>query len=503
MPITAKNDPNSILVIDIGSTSMKAVLHDSNGAGQFISRRDTRPEYLADKQVQMDAGRLKANLLSLLSESYAYIQDRGAGLLAISVTSQRSSVVPVDAAGEPLAPVIMWHDKRTVPLCEKLAEHNDRVFSLAGLPISPVYSAIKMLWIKRHLPEVYQKTAKMLGIHDFALHTLCGGFCTDHSLASSTNLLNLRTLQWDSELLQIFNIDKDRLCGLAVQGSICGKTTAELSRLTGIPCGTPVVTAGGDQQSGALGQGVLSIGKMKHTTGTGSYLLAYADQPVIDPQQRFQCKVGAVPGTYCLEAGTFTAGAVYRWFFEQFYKEAAPDKGFMAINQEAAQSRPGASGVLMLPHFAGSGAPSWNPLDTGVFYNISLSTTRADMARSILEGILLESKQNLRLFEESLGKAEQISAAGGLTQFSFYNQLQADILGAQIMNYPNPEASALGAWISAAVACGLFESHEKAFQSAQVTGEEKMYTPRPGQTDFYNGMLTKRKALHRALESLH
>jgi sugar (pentulose or hexulose) kinase len=496
-------DMQTILTIDIGSTNMKAVLHDARGSVIHIAKRRTLPDYLAERQVEMDASTLRGKLISLISESCSTIQTQGRQLIAISVTSQRSSVLPVDADGNPLAPIIMWHDKRTATLCNQLQMHDDRVFALSGMTISPVYSAIKMLWFKRHRPEIYQKTAKMLGIHDFAVFTLCGRFVTDHSLASSTNLLNVHNCQWDQDLIDIFSVDRSHLCDLIPPGSICGKTTPEISHLTGLPTGIPVISAGGDQQCGALGQGVFAPGRIKCTTGTGSYLLAYADTPVIDQQKRFLCKIGAIPGTYCLEAGIFTTGTVYRWFDDQFYREVDDEQGFEVINQEVLQSPPGAKGVLMLPHYEGSGAPHWNPADTGAFYNINLSTSRADMARAILEGIVMETKENILLFEQFIGKADRISVAGGMTKFDFYNQLQADIFSSQVVAYSNPEATALGAWISAAVTCGLFASYDEAFRTAQFTGKERVFSPNTKRSAFYEAICERRKSLYNALKSMH
>lgn len=492
----------TILTIDIGSTNMKAVLHDSSGRVVHICKRGTRPEYLADRQVQMEADKLRAQLLSLLRESYDFATDRGAELMAISVTSQRSSVVPVDAAGNPLAPIIMWHDKRTAPLCEALEAHQDRVFALSGMTISPVYSAVKMLWLKRHLPEIYRRTAKMLGIQDFAVFTLCGRFVTDQSLASSTNLLNVRSRNWDRELLDLFEVDRDILCDLIPPGSICGHTTTAIRQQTGISAGIPVISAGGDQQCGALGQGIIAPGKIECTTGTGSYLLAFSDRPVIDRRKRFMCRVGAIPGTYCLEAGILTTGTVYRWFVEQFYREAATEQGFEAINREVRQSPPGANGVLMLPHYEGSGAPYWNPADRGAFYNLNLATTRADLARAILEAIVMEIGENIGLFAQFVGQLEQIDVAGGMTQFDFYNQLQADILGLPVATHPNAEATALGAWISAAVTCGLFPSYDAAYRAALLSGEEKVFWPDGKLSAFYQRLSEKRRALYLALRSL-
>lgn len=492
----------SILTVDIGSTSMRAILHDRNGTILHKCRRQTIPEYLADNRVELDANKFVAVLLSLLKESCVYTRDNNLTPIAISVTSQRSSVVPVDGQGEPLAPFIMWHDKRTVPLCHELHPHEDRVYGLTGLRISPVLSAAKMTWFRRARPEIYAKTEKMLGIQDLAIHTLCGEFVTDQSLASNTNLLNIRTLEWDQELLDIFSVDRRHLCDLIPPGSICGHTTAKLGQLTGFLEGIPVISAGGDQQCAALGLGIIAKGRLKCTTGTGSYLIGHVDEPVIDEHKRFLCKVGSIPGTYNLEAGLLTTGTVYRWFLEQFYGSDAAAADIEVINREVLSSPPGANGVLLLPHFEGSGAPHWNPGDTGVFYQMKLSTTRADMARAVLEGIVMEMGDNITLFREKLGQVSQLCVSGGMTQFAPYNQLQADIYGADVDLYPNRESTSLGAWISAAVTCGLFGSYEEAFRTVQPVGSETTFSPDREMNRLYRQLNEKRRQLYRAMRSI-
>ena len=493
----------SILTIDIGSSSMRAILHDGSGAVMHKCRRSTVPNYKSGgTRVELDANTYVETLLSLLKESREYSQDKNISPIALSVTSQRSSVVPVNGRGEPLAPFIMWHDKRTVPLCQELQQYEDKVYNMTGLRISPVLSAVKMTWLRKQQPEIYSKTAKMLGIHDLALYTLCGGFITDHSLASNTNLLNLATCKWDQELLDIFSIDQSHLCDLVPPGSICGKTSRDLQQKTGIAEGTPIISAGGDQQCAALGLGVTSVGKLKCTTGTGSYLIAHVDAPVIDEKKRFLCKIGAIPGSYNLEAGMLTTGTVYRWFLEQFYGGQSHAAELETANQEVLSSPPGANGVLMLPYFEGSGAPYWNPKDTGLFYGLKLSTTRADMARAVLEGIVLGMAENVSLFKEKLGKVSQICISGGMTQFAAYNQLQADVYGSEVALYPNRESTSLGAWISAAVACGLYDSYDAAFRKVQPEGSEKTFSPDAEMKRFYIDLNNRRKKLYHLLVSM-
>ncbi len=492
----------SILTLDIGSSSMRAVHYDTAGGFLHSCSRGTVPSYRGDKCVELDAAGFVDSLLSLLQESSVYTRKENLELLAISVTSQRSSVVPVNRQGEPLTPFIMWHDKRTVEVCRKLQPYEDRVYQKTGLRISPVFSAAKMTWLRQEMPEVYKNTAKMLGVHDVVIHALCGRFVTDHSLASNTCLLNLATRQWDQELLDIFSVSPAHLCELIPPGSVCGGTTSRLRERTGIPEHTPVISAGGDQQCAALGLGVIEEGKLKCTTGTGTYLIAHTNAPIIDEKKRFLCKIGAIPGSYNLEAGLLTTGTVYRWFFEQFYRNGNGSAEIELMNQEVLTSPPGAGGVILLPHFEGSGAPHWNPQDCGVFYGMNLSTSRSDMARAVLEGIVMEMGENISLFRQKLGTVSQVSISGGLTKFPAYNQLQADVFGSDVVLHANRESTSLGAWISAAVTCGLYATHQEALHAIRPPGSERIFSPDRKKTESYKGLNARRKKLYMALRSM-
>lgn len=493
----------SILTLDIGSTSMRAIHHDMTGRVLHKCRRGMVPDYQNESCVEMDANHFIKGLILLLKESCDFAMEKKIQILAISVTSQRSSVVPVNGKAEPLAPFITWHDKRTIALCKELSCHEEKVYNTTGLKITPVLSAVKMTWLKRERPDIYQKTSKMLGFHDLAIYTLCNRFVTDHSLASNTNLLNLKTCEWDREMMEIFSVDASHLCDLVKPGSICGKSDKKLFGLTGIPEGIPIISAGGDQQCSALGLGITTNGKLKCTTGTGSYLIAHTDTPIIDEKRRFLCKVGAIPGTYNLEAGLLTAGAVYRWFLEQFYDYHPGSSEVETVNNEVLSSPPGANGVLLLPHFEGSGAPHWNPRDTGVFYKIKLSTTRADMARAVLEGIVMEMAENITLFKEKLGQeANNICISGGMTQFDAYNQLQADVYGETAVVSSNRESTSLGAWISAAVTLGVYPGYQEAFEAIQTKEQEKVFEPNPVMTLFYQGLKSERKKLYHAMQRM-
>jgi glycerol kinase len=377
-----------ILTIDIGTSSMRAILYDEQGRAGPSDQRANPPQYHGDGRVEQDP-RTWLLLLGQLARSAAEeAKRRSLHIACIALTSPRSSVIPVDAAGSAFHPAIMWQDVRTVSLASELASHDALVRSRTGSRISPVMSAIKMLWLRRERPELFSRTFKMLGVHDFALHALTGRFVTDPSVASRTNLLDLETRQWDSELAGIFGVDLARLSELVPPGSVVGGLRADFARDSGLASGTPVVSAGGDQQCAALGLGLFSGDRAVSNNGTGSYLLGHLSAPWVDPEARTTCSVSALPGAYIVEAALPTSGTLYRWFKENLWNGPSPiEDPFGAMNDEAEAAGPGAHGVSLLPHFSGSGTPGWNSAARGLFAGLSAGTKRGDLARAILEGM--------------------------------------------------------------------------------------------------------------------
>jgi sugar (pentulose or hexulose) kinase len=359
-----------------------------------------------------------------------------------------------------------------------------------------------MLWFKRNRPDIFSKTYKMVGIHDLVLHGLCGRFVTDHSLASRTNLLELSSRTWDRELMGLFEVEPDMLCELVSPGSIVGGLSESLALKTGLAAGTPVVSAGGDQQCAALGLGLFSSDRAVTNTGTGSYLIGHSVVPYIDPRRRVTCSVSALPGAYIIEAALPSSGTIYRWFRETLWKsDGFMDDSFEAMNAEAAKSSVGANGVLLLPHFAGSGAPFWDAGAKGLFYNVSLATTRGDLARAILEGIVVDLKGGLDVLEEVCGAISSIRASGGLSESALFNRIQADVFGKPVVRSSGGEATSLGAWIAGVVATGLAPGYAEAFEKATAGTLLDRFEPDIINHALYESQRRKALALYRALAS--
>ena len=496
-------DKHGIVTIDIGTTSTRALLFDGKGSLISLARRDNPPSHFPDGRVEQDAQTWTRIVPEILRECAELARDLGVEIEALSLTSLRSSVLPLNRDGEPLSPAIMWQDLRTKAIVRELSSQNPAIYARCGMQVTTVMSAPKMAWLKRNTPGLYSRTYKLAGVHDYVLLLLTGRLVTDTSLASRTNLLNLESRTWDRDLVGLFGIDESMLCEMVGPGTIVGGLLPGLAGMTGLPSGLPVVSAGGDQQCAALGLGLVAPDRIVANTGTGSYLLAYSARPVFDPEMRVFCNAAAVPGAYVVEAGLPASGVVYNWFGKNFYggtrEPGSGQTSFDLQNAEVATSPPGANGTIFLPHFKGSGAPHFNPKAKGSFHNLDLNTTRADLGRAILEGIAAEMADNLELLEALTRRVDWVDSSGGLTRFGLFNRIQADMYGRKLRRAGHAEATALGAWISASKAIGIYGSLDEAVAAADASSPLEDYLPDPASTEFYENLRAERRALYDAL----
>jgi len=494
---------NGIIAVDIGTTSLRATLYDAEGKAFPSEQRPNVPIYHPDGRVEQDPDTWSALLPQILAAASARAAGAEIDVAAISVTSQRSSVIPIDRSGAPLAPAIMWQDRRTASLASALAPDNARVHAATGLQISPVFSALKMLWIRRNWSGIYARAFKLMGIQDFILHMLTGRAVTDQSLASRTNLLNLETRAWDASLASLFEVDMDKLCDLVPPGSAVGGLLPERARALGLKAGIPVISAGGDQQCAALGLGLFSSDRAVANTGTGSYILGHAERPVVDPKMRVSTNVAAVPGAYIVESILPTSGTVYRWFKENFWNGPLEERDpWGAINAEAEASGPGAHGLTLIPHFSGSGTPHWDTSASGILCGLSLSTTRGDMARAILEGIAMELAEGFDLLTELLGPISRVQASGGMTNAPLFNQIQADVFGTQVAHFEGGESTSLGAWIAGAVATGMAPSYREAFLRATAALPRHDFDPDSERHQLYGRLRTRASSVYASVAAV-
>lgn len=490
----------NFITIDVGTMSIRAIVYSVTGQLLHESSYEYSASFRPPGLVEQKPADWRVGLLTVLSGAGAYATEHDLDLAAIAVTSQRASVIPVDSVGYPLHPAVTWQDKRSVPQAEQLVDALgfEGLYQRTGLRANPYFSAPKMMWFAQQEPEIYRQSAKLIGVQDYVIYLLTGHFVTDWTQAARTMLLDINTFTWDTEIIAASGIDPSKLADLVPPGSsVEGGLRRSLAMSVGLPEGLPVIIGGGDQQCAALALNVLSAGRAEANTGTGSFAIAHADSPVRHPEQRVLCSASAQPGAWIAEAGIFNSGAVYRWFRELL--GGTKSTSYEELNEAAMSSPVGANGVVMLPHFEGSAAPNWNTYAKGLFFNLSIGTTRGDLARSILEGIALELTENLRLMEGMIGQIDMLSVAGGMARSELFNQIQADALDRMVVRYANSEASSLGAVMSAMVTLGLADSYQDAFDRV-VPSERVTYTADPAAHAVYSEVGRRRRALYRALD---
>lgn len=296
----------NFLILDVGTSSMRGILFRGTGEMMNTVQKTYQVITLDHGWVEQNPLDFKNHMTAIVKESAAWAGEHGEIIDAVAITSQRSSVIPVDENGNHLGNAQMWQDKRTVPMCKAMEEHHREIFKLCGSRVNPVFSGAKMKWMRQNQPDLYEKAYKLTVIPDYLVYHMTGEFATDWTYGSRSLLMNLKTCQWDDRLLELFEVDKEKLCKLHAPGSILGRTTKTFAEETGLPEGTPVISAGGDQQCGMLGQGVVKDGQVSLTLGTGGFLLTTCKEVPENLDWDVVCNASSAAGNYILEANMLT-----------------------------------------------------------------------------------------------------------------------------------------------------------------------------------------------------
>lgn len=456
----------NILVVDTGTSGMKGMLINEKGEQLFAAGRSYQPEFSGEGCVEQEAAVWSNALLEIASEVARF-----GDIHAIAITAQRSSVIPMDADGRPLRKALLWQDVRNEKLCAVLSARNRDIFLRCGSAVNTVYSGGKMAWLRENEPEVWRRTKKLVTVPDYLVYQMTGEYHTDATYGSRSLLMDLRHRCWDDGLLSIFGVEEDMLCPLSEPGSVVGYVNAAFGAASGIRPGIPVISAGGDQQCAALGLGVIASGDVSINLGTGAYLTETLDALPAELCSDVVYGVSAIAGQYIRERSVLTCGCAIDWLLDVLYGK----RDYALVDQALQKSRPGAGGVFCLPFFQGRSAPVWDSGATGFFGGLTLSSTREDILRALLEGICHELAEHLLAMEKDL-PVKGIRISGGLTRSKCFCKLLADILGRPIIAGEQENATAIGAWINAAVTLGIYGSAMDAWQTIG-TEKENVYRP--------------------------
>jgi xylulokinase len=427
----------------------------------------------------------------------------------IGVSSQGETFVAIDKDGRPLRRAIVWLDNRSKEEAELIKEEFgvDKVYRITGQnEIIPMWTATKILWLKRHEPEVFEKVYKYLLLEDYITYRLTGEFMTDYSVVCSSLLFDISQRKWWDEILDFIGLSEEQLPELRPSGTPVGHVTPEAAKDTGLSTGTLVSTGAYDHAAEAVGVGNIEPGMVTETTGGALAIVATVDRVILDSMRRVPCHHHAIEGRYFLQPFCPTAGAVLKWYRDNFglmEMEAADRIGvdpYDLLTLEASQSPPGSDGLLMLPHFAGAASPEFNPNAKGILFGLMLHHKKSHIIRSILESIAYMLRRNIEALGELGVNVREVRSIGGGARSRLWNQIKADVLQKPIITVHTEENSALGAAILAGLATGAFTSLKKASES--MVSIKERFTPSEVNRDLYERLYKKYVALYSRVEDL-
>jgi glycerol kinase len=450
-----------ILALDQGTTSSRAILYDRSGNIVDSVQRDFPQHFPKPGRVEHDPKDIWSSQISVAAEVLAKRGLGGADIAAIGITNQRETTVVWDReTGEPVYNAIVWQDRRTAGFCDELkaAGHADTIRAKTGLVLDAYFSGTKVKWILDHVPGARDRAERgelCFGTVDsWLVWKLTRGklHITDTSNASRTLLFNIHTLQWDDELLALFDVPRAMLPEVRDSSELYGHTDAER-----FGAAIPIAGIAGDQQAALFGQLCTSPGMVKNTYGTGCFLLMNTgDKPVASKHQLLTTVGWTIGGhtTYALEGSVFVGGAAVQWLRDGLKLIDASSN----INALAA-SVPDSAGVVFVPALTGLGAPYWDPHARGAILGITRGTTDAHLARATLEGIAFQVHDIVRAMEaDAATPCTELRVDGGASASDLLLQIQSDLLRSRIVRPASIETTALGAAYLAGLAVGYWDS---------------------------------------------
>ncbi len=472
-----------VIAIDQGTTGSTVLVLDEQLQLKGRGYKEFRQIYPTPGWVEHDPEDIWSSVTAALGQALAGIEP--SSIAAIGITNQRETAILWDRkTGKPVHNAIVWQDRRTADRCAELKANGkeERVKQLTGLTLDPYFSGTKIHWMLNHVDGLAARARAgeiAFGTVDsYLVNRLTGGavHVTDVTNASRTLLLDLHTLSWSDELLETIGVPRMVLPQVVASSGTIGQTRG----VPGLPDGIPISGMAGDQQSALFGQACFAPGDAKCTYGTGAFILMNTGERAVASKSGLLTTVAWKLATgelrYALEGSAFIAGAAVQWLRDglQFFSSAKEIEGLAA-------SVPDSAGVIVVPAFAGLGAPHWRPEGRGAIMGLTRGTTRAHIARATLEGIALQNVDILRAMERDSGRnLTVLKVDGGASANDLLMQFQSDVLGVEISRPELVETTALGAAFLAGLGTGVWKDQAAVTKTWREQKRFKPTTDRAG-----------------------
>jgi xylulokinase len=445
------------LGIDVGTGGTRALLADEHGTVRYVCtapHEDMCIERLlwAEQRPEnwWEAG--QQAIRGVLTEAGA----SGADIGGIGISGQMHGLVLLDEAKAVIRPALIWCDQRSQAQVDAIHQTAGKEAVLAAIanPMLTGFTLPKLLWVRDHEPAHYARVRQMLLPKDYIRFQLTGEYATDVSDASGTGLFDVVKRRWSYELAGKLGVDCSILPAAFESSAVTATVSRAAAAATGLAAGTPVVGGGGDQAASAVGNGIVDPGIVSCTLGTSGVVFAHMQAPAYDPPGRVHTFCHAVAGAWHVMGVTQGAGLSLQWFRNRL----APGAGYDDLTAEAATAEAGSRGLFWLPYLMGERTPHLDASARGGWIGLTASHSRADLIRSLVEGVSFSQMDCLEIIEQMGVPVESVRVSGGGARSPFWRQLLADVFGKPVAVLATQEGSAYGAALLALVGTGVYTS---------------------------------------------
>jgi len=457
--------------IDIGTSSVKALLIDSGG--RVIKTSVPEYSFQTPKPLWAEADPLDWWEATQQAIKELLLKVQSSEIAGIGLTGQMHGMVAMNKEGSVLRPCIMWNDQRSHLECDEITERvgQKKILSITGNPVLPGFTAPKILWTQKNEPDLFALIDKVVLPKDFIRYKLTGSFFSDVSDASGTSLLDVGKRTWSQEMFDCMGWPISWMPEVTESTEVSAKISAEAATLTGLLEGTPVVAGGGDCAAQAVGSGIVEEGKVSVTLGTSGVVFAQSDEYRVEPNGKLHAFCHAVPGKWHVMGVMLSAAGSFQWYKNQFgMEEQRIEKegganAYETLTKEAQQVIAGSEGLFFLPYLSGERTPHPDPYARGCFIGMSLRHQKKHHTRAVLEGVSYGLNDSLSMMKELGVNPNEIILSGGGSRSALWKQMLADIFATPCAMVNALEGAAYGAAILAAVGVGGFGTVQEACSS--------------------------------------
>ena len=485
-----------LLGVDIGTSSCKTALFDPEGKIAAQGGCEYPVSYPRKGWAEQDPDLWWDGVCRAVREMISENGINPAEIEGIGTDGQSWSAIALDRAGNVLCPTPIWTDTRSGEICRETAEAltEERLFGLCGNPAKPGYTWPKILWYRKHRPEVYEKTEKILQSNSYIVYRMTGEITQDLSQGYGLACFDMRKGSWDDGMCEELGIPRKLLPEIVPCHRTVGRLTKAAAEQMGLREGIPVAAGGLDAACGTLGAGVVSPGQTQEQGGQAGGMSICIDQYAADP--RLILGFHVVPGRWLLQGGTTGGGGALKWLRETL----CPELSFAEMSALAETAEPGSGGVTFLPYMAGERSPIWDPDACGVFFGLNFGVNRAQMIRACMEGVAYALRHNLETAAEAGARADVLRAMGGSANSRIWTQIKADVTGCSIEVPGSDTATTLGAAMLAGVGNGVWQSFEEA--ARQTIQVNRCHEPDPAMKEIYDRGYGVYRQLYERLKDL-